>query len=341
MKYRIGLVGTGGIARNHYAGYSILLEDRVEVVAGCDPNKAGLEAFCDDRNIPLRFTGVDDLLQSGEIDVIVLLTPPAVREEYIFPALEKGIHILVEKPFGCSYAECRRYVKAAEGSTATLAVSQNLRFYPDIEWAHKVVSNDMLGKLTTITHDHYQWRMHVGGWRRDEERLEIAIFSIHIIDRMRWIAGLKPITISAVTRNSWQADAPRGEVFTDLRVEFEQGVVGRMTSSWYSREPLNRLCVDDRAATLITSRRSATAPKSNGVIIREDGRREEKEFFRENAVQKAFGYILKELLDAIEEKREPIHSGRDNLDTMTIVDGAYLSASRGGVPVTADEVQCR
>ena len=36
-----------------------------------------------------------------------------------------------------------------------------------------------------------------------------------------------------------------------------------------------------------------------------------------------------------------MHSGRDNLETMTIVDGAYLSASRGGVPVTADEVQNR
>ena len=74
--------------------------------------------------------------------------------------------------------------------------------------------------------------MQVHGWRPEEERLEIAIFSIHILDRIRWIAGLKPLRISALTRNSWLQDRPRSEVFTDLRVELEQGVIGRMISSW-------------------------------------------------------------------------------------------------------------
>lgn len=56
-------------------------------------------------------------------------------------------------------------------------------------------------------------------------------------------------------------------------------------------------------------------------------------------MQKALSYSLKEILDAIDKGREPIHSGRDNLETMTIVDGADLSAKRGGDPVTADQVQ--
>ena len=95
-------------------------------------------------------------MNSDEVDVIVMLTAREVREEYIYPALEKKVHVLVEKPFGNSYAECLGYAEAAERSPATLAVSQTLRFYPDIEWAHAMVKKGALGTLKTIVHDHYQ-----------------------------------------------------------------------------------------------------------------------------------------------------------------------------------------
>ena len=254
MQYRIGLVGTGGVAKAHFAGYQAVLGDRAKVIAGCDPNRAALDAYCDDRDIPLRFADAKSLLDSGEVDVIVLLTAPDVRAEYIYPALEKGIHVLVEKPFGNSYAECLSYVEAADKSSAQLAVSQNLRFYPDIEWAREQVASGAMGDLTYIAHDHFQWRMKTSGWRKDEERLEIAIFSIHVLDRIRWIAGLAPQTISTLTRNSWQADGPQGEIFTDLRIEFKNGAIGQMTSSWYSRIPECTLRVDGKQASLVTRR---------------------------------------------------------------------------------------
>ena len=340
MSYRIGLVGTGGVAKAHFAGYQAILGDRAKVVAGCDPNRATLTAYCDERNIPLRFTDAKSLLDSGEVDVIVLLTAPEIRAEYIYPALEKGIHVLVEKPFGNSYAECCSYVDAADRSNATLAVSQNLRFYPDIEWARDKVSRGELGELTYIAHDHFQWRMKTEGWRKTETRLEIAVFSIHILDRIRWVAGLVPERMSALTRKSWQtADAPSGEIFTNLRIEFENGAIGQMTSSWYSRETESKLRVDGKLASLVATRSSATAPEGHGSITYDDGSSQKEKFSRVDAGRKAFGYSLKELLDAIDEEREPIHSGRDNLQTMTIVDGAYLSAARGGDPVTVEEVQ--
>lgn len=336
--YRIGLVGTGGVANIHFKGYKEILNERAIVTAGCDPNPSALAAFCDGRNIPHRFSDPGSLINSGEVDILVLLTPPAVRAEYIYPALEKGLHVLVEKPFGNTYKECLGYVEAARKSNARLAVSQNLRFYPDIEWAQEKVAAGELGKINYIASDHYQWRMQTGGWRKDEQRLEIAIFSIHILDRMRWVAGLIPKTISALTRSSWLPDSPRGEIFTDLRIEFEGGCIGHMTSSWYSRIQESRLRVDGTLGSLTTTRPDAVHDKAQGVIEVEGKGMERHDFNRARAVDKAFGYSLKHLIDAIDEGREPIHSGQDNLQTMTIVDGAYLSAERGGKPVTAEEI---
>ena len=90
-KYRIGLVCCGGIANNHIQGCKSVLSDLGEVVAGCDPNAETLNSFCDQYDLSLRFTDVEFLIGSEEVDVIALLTPPAVRSEVIFPAIERGV----------------------------------------------------------------------------------------------------------------------------------------------------------------------------------------------------------------------------------------------------------
>jgi predicted dehydrogenase len=143
--------------------------------------------------------------------------------------------------------------------------------------------------------------METKGWRREEERLEIAIFSIHILDRIRWVAGLVPDSMSALTRKSWQADAPRGEVFADLRIAFENGAIGHMTSSWFSHEQECKLRVDGKLGSLVTSRTSATASEAHASITSQDGHCRKEHFHREDAGRKAFGYSLKHLLDAIDE----------------------------------------
>lgn len=339
MQHKIGLIGTGGIAAGHAEGYRRILGDRAVIAAACDPEGDRLKTYCDRWNIPQRFTEVNDFFSSADVDIIVLLTPPAVRAEYIYPAFERKINILVEKPFGNSYAECNGYVEAAARHGVQLAVSQNLRFYPDIEWAKEIVASGILGDLTYIGHDHFQWRMKTGGWRAFEKRLEISIFSIHVLDRIRWMAGLCPRTVSCVTRPPWSGDdRPAGEIFSDLRIEFENGAVGTMTSSWYSRIPENVFRIDGKQGSLIARRESAVSAEGEGRLVLADGDSRSVTFSRPDAGRLAFGYSMKHFIDAIESDTEPIHSGRDNLQTMAIVDAAYLSASRNGEPVQIEEI---
>jgi len=337
-RYRIGFVGTGGIAHSHISGYRAILGDKIEIIAGCDPDKERLNTFCDKYGIRHRFTTAESLLNSGEVDIIVMLTPPSVRAEYIFPALEKGIHVLVEKPFGNSVRECIEYVKTAEKYSATLAVSQNMRFYPDIEWAKSVVFDGKLGELTYIAHDHFQWRMQTHGWRATEKRLEISIFSVHILDRLRWIAGVQPDAVSCVTRKSWLDDSPVGEVFSDMTIQFIGGTIGHITSSWYSTIPECRMRIDGKQGTLVIHRQSATSDNAEGTLSIQGLEPEKRIFSIQNISTLVFGHSMRNLVEAIDAGREPVHSGKDNLQTMAIIDAAYLSAERGGTLVKIAEV---
>ena len=335
--YRIGIVGTGGIANSHIQGYRAVLGDLGEVMAGCDPDTDRLQAYCDKYEVKHRFADAQDMIDSDEVDVLALLTPPAVRHEIIFPAIDKGLHLLVEKPFGETYADARSFVEAAEQVGTVLAVNQSLRFMPDILATHELVAQDTIGEVRYIAHDHFQNRTRTSGWRRDEERLEISIFSIHILDRIRWICGSRPEAVSATTRH-W-CDDVRGESFCSLNIQFEGGGVGTMVSNWHSLTiPQCRLRIDGTKGSLVSERQSATANAATLTLHPLNGEPEQRSFSRERASTMNMGESMKELLLAAKEERQPHHSGRDNLQTMAIVDAAYLSASRGGTRVDIAEI---
>ncbi len=332
-KYRIGIVGCGGIAHRHTEGYRTVAGDVCQVVAGCDLNEKTLDDFCETYKVPLRFTDAMELIESGEVDVISLLTPPAVRGEVIFPALEHGIHLLVEKPFAENLPDAVSFVEAAEEAGAVLAVNQQLRFMPDILKAKEVIESGEIGEVRFIAHDHFQNRTRTRGWRKDEERLEISIFSIHILDRIRWLMGRPPEMVSATTRY-WDRDV-RGESFTALMIQFSGGVVGTMVSNWHSLTiPECRLRVDGTDGSLLSVKKAVASDSPCTLAVhRLGGEPRHQDCSCDNAFTLAMGESMKRLIQAINTGTQPPHSGRDNLETMAIVDAAYLSASRGGAKV--------
>jgi D-apiose dehydrogenase len=334
---RIGLVGCGGIAHRHIEGYRRELMGRADVVAGCDPNQETLDKFCDTHSVKSRFTSPQEMIASGEVDVISLLTPPAVRDDVIYPAFDAGVHVLVEKPFAERLSDAAGFVKAAERTGVKLAVGQQLRFKQNMIAIQEAISAGTLGDIRHIAHDHYYNRASTRGWRKDETRLEISIFSIHILDRIRTFAGVPPKTVSAVTRH-WDPSVV-GETFTHLRVEFENDAVGTMVSSWHALTlPESRLRIDGTLGSAISLSDSAVGDRATVRIQTSDGELQEQSFHEEQAMSHAMGRSMGHLLDAIETGTEPPHSGRDNLQTMEIVDGAYLSAERGE-PVSVEELR--
>ncbi len=336
-KYRIGIVGSGGIARRHIEGYRAIAGDLCAVVAACDINQKTLDSYCEAYKVPLRFTSTKELIESGEVDLISLLTPPGVRDEVIFPAVEHGIHMLVEKPFADRLSDAVSFVRAAEKAGVVLGVGQQLRYMQDTMAEKEIIKSGEIGDVRFVAHDHFQNRTKTGGWRKDEKRLEISIFSIHVLDRIRWLAGRPPEKVSAVTR--YWGDDVRGETFTALTIQFTDGVVGTMVSNWHSPTiPECRVRVDGTAGSLLSVKKAITSDDTCTLTIHPvGGEARKQEYSRKSATSIAMGENMKCLLESIGTESEFMNSGRDNLQTMAIVDAAYLSASRDGEMVDIDE----
>ena len=336
-RHRIGIVGCGGIAHAHIRGYREIAAEFGEVVAGCDPDKDRLDAYCDEHELPLRFTRPRELIDSGEVDVISLLTPPAVRGEVISPAAERGVHLLVEKPFGENLTDAAAFVRAADSHGVTLAVNQQLRFMPDALAARELIESGRLGEVRFIGHDHFQNRTDVRGWRAREERLEISIFSIHVIDRIQWLAGREPRAVTAMTR-SWNREV-EGETFAALTIDYGHDLVAGMVSNWHSPTlPECRLRVDGTEGSLLAIKQTLTGDECSLEAQFADGETDRRDLGRRDAFTRGMGESMSRLLAAIDAGDEPLHSGRDNLKTMAIVDAAYLSAARGGARVEIADI---
>jgi predicted dehydrogenase len=83
------------------------------------------------------------LLSSGEIDAVYIATPNFLHREYVIPALEAGIHVLLEKPMAAAEEDCNAMLEAAAASTAKMMIAYRLHCEPGtVEMIERVQAGD-------------------------------------------------------------------------------------------------------------------------------------------------------------------------------------------------------
>ena len=195
-----GLVGCGGMGRRHLRAYAALRGvglERFEVVAVCDPRpEAAQEAAELAEELlgtrPAIFSDHQDLVGSGEVAVLDVVTEPSVHHVIVPAALNTGLHVICEKPLGLTVRACRQMVAAAEASGSLLATAENYRRDGTNRLARAVLEAGLLGQL------HLMVEQSIGGsdgviitpWRHRAEAGPIALdMGVHYSDILRYYLG--------------------------------------------------------------------------------------------------------------------------------------------------------
>jgi predicted dehydrogenase len=143
----IGVVGLGTISSAHLAGY----EDSVlaRVVAVCDVR----EEVATRHGLELGARGYVDfraLLADEGVDLVDIVLPHHLHLPVALAAIEAGKHVIVEKPFGSSTAECAAMVVAARTAGVRLGVAENTPFVDAYRVAQKVLAGGRLGSIRLV-----------------------------------------------------------------------------------------------------------------------------------------------------------------------------------------------
>lgn len=125
---KVGIIGSGGIARGcHIPGYRTM-PDLCEIVWACDANWETASQTAEQFGIPKATTNYHDVLNDPEIGAVSIATPNKFHLEHCLDALAAGKHVLIEKPLAMDGAEARRIVRAARESGKVCQVGFQTRF---------------------------------------------------------------------------------------------------------------------------------------------------------------------------------------------------------------------
>src|SRR5688572_19963686 len=153
---RVGIIGAGGIARNHVLAYHRLPDVEIVAVADIVPGKA--EAFAKEFDIPRSFTDYCDLLNMPEIEAVDVCTYNQAHRQPTVDALNAGKHVLVEKPLAAQLDDAVAMIRASQAAGKILHTAFWTRWQPNMQTARKMVQSGALG--------HVYYAQMVGGGRR-------------------------------------------------------------------------------------------------------------------------------------------------------------------------------
>ena len=202
---RIGVVGLGNMGTYH-CNY-LQTVDGARLAAMCDSDAKKLQAAAGKWPEAKTFTSWQEMIGSGEIDAVLVATPHYSHPEITITSLERGLHVLCEKPAAVTIKEARRMADAgAKHPNLKFGLNFQMRTNPVLKKLREVIRAGDLGEITRITWIVTNWfrtwsYYASGGWRATwsgEGGGVLLNQCPHNLDQLYWLTGLMPSRITAV-----------------------------------------------------------------------------------------------------------------------------------------------
>ncbi len=334
---RVGIVGTGGIARAHAEGYG-RFPDRCRVVAVADIFRDKAEAFAQGLGPDVAAHGrAEELLARADIDLVAICTPPFEHAPLTVAALAAGKHVLVEKPMATSLEECDAMLAAARASGRMLGVVHQNRFRPEFARLKALVDGGVLGPLDLVAVNCLWWRGpdYYNLWWRGTWEKEgggaLLNHAVHFVDLMVWLAGL-PAEVSAVVAR--RAHDIEVEDLACAVLRFPGGAAGQFTGTVDAHLDTDRVEVCGRRAAVSAVPWSvrAMADTGNGFGRADAATVAEVEAAAAAVtvpVHRGHAAQIDHVLAAIEQGGPPPVSGDDGRRAVEVVTAVYAAAATG------------
>jgi UDP-N-acetyl-2-amino-2-deoxyglucuronate dehydrogenase len=148
-KIRVGLIGLGSISYAHEAGY-LEMSDECEIVALCDINEEELNNRIGMYADAKGYTSYKDLLADPRVDMVDIIVPHVLHHEIAKSALDKGKHVLVEKPITVNSYQGRELIDLAKRKGVKFSVAENTAFVTAYLKAEEILKQGILGNIWSV-----------------------------------------------------------------------------------------------------------------------------------------------------------------------------------------------
>lgn len=185
---KIGVLGSGFMGGTHARAFTKIPDVQVVAVSSRSIEKAQKLA----QEVDARPTTNDmEIIEDPSVEAVSNTLPTHLHREYTIAALRAGKHVLLEKPFGLSVADCDAMMAAHQQSGRLLMIAHVLRFWPEYVALVELVQSGALGKPLAAMAS----RLSVPpGWAQwfDDPALSggaVLDLMVHDLDALNWVLG--------------------------------------------------------------------------------------------------------------------------------------------------------
>ncbi|WMT85487.1 Gfo/Idh/MocA family oxidoreductase [Pelagibacterium sp. 26DY04] len=337
----IAIVGVGMVAGIHARALEDL-RDIAEVRGVYDRDAERLKTFCEKWSVPAA-PSLEELLARGDVDAVIVLTPPNARREIVAAAAGAGKHILLEKPLERNSAAGRELVEIAQRAGVTMGVIFQHRFREASLRLKALIESGTLGPLGIAQVNVPWWRPQSyydepgrGTYARDGGGVLINQ-AIHTLDLLQVYTG--PIDEVMALMGTSSLHDMEAEDFVGAGVRFKSGALGSIVAT--------TAAYPGGAETIELGFEKAAVHLGSGTLTvsYHDGREDsfgEPSGTGGGADPMAFPHdwhasAQRDFFEAIRDGRSPMVTGAEALNVHRLIDALTLS-SRERRAVTLDEV---
>ena len=348
-KVRLGVIGLGNIGTAHAAGIYSGGICGMELAAVCDINPTRLEYAESAFAGAARFESYSELLSSGCCDAVIVSVPHRLHAEIAAKALEKGLHVLCEKPEDISVSRAKSLNDAADKSGRVFGIMFNQRMNPLFKRLKELVLNGSLGRIkssnwiitnwyrTDCYYDSGDWRATWSG----EGGGVLLNQAVHNLDIWQWICGM-PCEITAFCDTARYHNIETEDAAT-IFARYPDGSTGVFITSTGEYPGTNRLEISGergkavieggtlRLWTLETSERQVCHESRESFAKIRTGYTEYTP--GEDERETAHMGVIQAFADAILCGAPLVADGREGINELMISNAAYISQWKGNLPI--------
>ncbi len=254
---RFGIIGMGNMGTSHAKSFLAgkIRGMRITAVSDIKPEKL----IWTSENLPWAkiYNSGAELIESGEVDALIICTPHYSHPELVIKALGKGIHVVSEKPAGVYTKQVREMNDFAKKQDKAFAMMFNQRTNCVYRRIKEIVDSKEYGEIRRVNWiitDWYRTQAYYnsGGWRATwvgEGGGVLLNQSPHQLDLWQWICGM-PTKVRAFCHEGKWHDV---EIEDDVTIyaEYENGATGVFVTSTGDFPGSNRLEITMDRAKLV------------------------------------------------------------------------------------------
>ena len=229
---RLGVLGAGQYFATAYLPYLMEGPSGLKVAALCRRNREELQRLGAHFPAATLYGEGADLLTHEPMDAVLISTPHHLHYSQVKQALQRELHVLVDKPLCLDAAQAEELVLLAQEKERILTIAYSYHYWSHFQKARQLVASGALGKITSVAclgaaSATTSPVLDPSSWYQDVEQSgggSLASGGTHRVEAILWLTGLRPQRIYASMRGpqvglDYQAS---------LTLELEGGVVASL-----------------------------------------------------------------------------------------------------------------